>query len=458
MKIILLSGGSGKRLWPLSNEARSKQFLKVLKNLKGQKESMFQRVCRQLEQVGLKEKFIISASLAQQDIILNQLSSSVPLILEPERRDTFPAIALASSYLYSFMDMSLDDVVIVLPVDSYVEDHFFYKVKELEQVFKYADIDLSLVGVKPAYPSEKYGYIIPEKKVTLNNYTFYQVSHFKEKPSEEQASLLIKQNAFWNCGIFAFKLGFMISLLQNKNLPCHYKELLTQYNNLPKVSFDYEVVEKLKRVAMVPYNGYWKDLGTWDTLTEKMETHVTGKGKVCEKSYNTHVVNELDIPVLVFGISDAVVAASPDGILVTGKWPNTKLKEYLVEFEQRPMYEEKRWGWYKVLHYKNYVDNQKILTKHLGLFSGSNFSYQKHFKRIKVWTIISGEGESVIEGELKFVKPGDVVQIPVNVKHALKAHTDLELIEVQIGSELIEEDIELITTEWEEIVNMLKEE
>jgi mannose-1-phosphate guanylyltransferase len=448
MKLVLLSGGSGKRLWPLSNDARSKQFLKVLENKNCELQSMVQRVWGQLRDVGLADSSVIATSKSQVDMIQSQLGQNIPIIIEPMRRDTFPAIALASVYLYSVRGISLSEVVTVLPVDPFVEYRFFYRVKELEETVLSSGADLALIGVEPTYPSEKYGYIVPASKYSDSE--FLRVSHFTEKPTEEKASKLIEQGALWNCGVFAFKLDYMISLLQEKGLPIQYDELLKQYDKLPKISFDYEVVEKTEHIVVLPYDGYWKDLGTWNTLTEEMATNQIGKG-VIASSENTHLINELDIPVTVLGVSNAIVAVSPDGILVADKEKSPKIKELVGDFDQRPMYEERRWGWYRVLDYTKFEDGREVLTKRIGVTAGKNLSYQMHYHRSEVWTIIKGEGEFALNGEIRRVKPGDVLEIPVGTKHGIKAITDLEFIEVQTGTELIEEDIVRIYMTWEEV-------
>lgn len=214
MKLVLLSGGSGKRLWPLSNDTRSKQFLKVLEGRKGKKESMIQRVWNQIEVVGLHQSTVIATSKLQCDMIRGQVGTEIPLIIEPERRDTFPAIALAASYLNSEEQASEDEIVVVLPVDPYVEDGFFERVKDLESVLRDSKADLALMGVTPTYPSSKYGYIVPEGKVQGDSY--FTVNCFTEKPSEEAAVGLINQRALWNCGVFAFRLGYLLQILQQK--------------------------------------------------------------------------------------------------------------------------------------------------------------------------------------------------------------------------------------------------
>ncbi|WP_410514287.1 sugar phosphate nucleotidyltransferase [Paenibacillus sp. BR2-3] len=454
MQLILLSGGSGKRLWPLSNDSRSKQFLKVLDNDFNNLESMVQRVWGQLAKLQLNESTVIATSKSQVDMIHSQLGDHIPLIIEPERRDTFPAIALAATYLYSVKGTSLNEVVGVLPVDPYVDISFFERIKDLEDALNTSDADLALMGVSPTYPSEKYGYIVP---VQNNNNNYYvEVSHFKEKPSEAEARVLMDQNALWNCGVFAFKLEYIISLLQAKGLPIQYEVLLKQYQNLEKISFDYAVVEKAEKIVVLPYSGSWKDLGTWNTLTEEMGTNQIGKGIISENSTNTHLVNELDIQITILGIKDAVIAASPDGILISDKAESPRIKEILKGFEQRPMYEERRWGWYKVLDHTKFDEENEVLTKKIGVKAGSNLSYQMHYARSEVWTIIKGVGEFAFNDEIRIVKPGDVLVIPIEAKHGIKAISDIEFIEVQTGSQLIEEDIIRIFMSWEEVEEKCK--
>lgn len=452
MKLVLLSGGSGKRLWPLSNDSRSKQFLRVLKDSEGKQVSMVQRVWGQLEKNNLTADSVIATGYSQVDMIKSQLGSDVQIVTEPERRDTFPAIALAAVYLYS-QGTDLDEVIAMLPVDPYVEDGFFERVLDLETALKDSNANLALMGVTPTYPSEKYGYIVPKGSKESEYVT---VDHFKEKPDEETASRLIENNALWNCGVFAFKLRYIIDLLVEKGIPVDHENLYQNYHLLPKNSFDYEVVEKAEHIIALPYDGYWKDLGTWNTLTDEMASTVTGKGIIGEEISNSHIVNELDIPIILLGLNNVVVAASPDGILITEKEASPRLKEYVNGFNGRPMYEERSWGWYRVLENTKYPEGNGVLIKRLNITAGKNLSYQLHYKRSEVWTIVKGEGIYVLNNQWSHIRAGDVIHNPLGAKHALKAITDMEIIEVQTGSELVEEDIFNIATEWDEIEVLCK--
>lgn len=450
MKLVLLSGGSGKRLWPLSNDSRSKQFLKVLESPAGEAESMVQRVWRQLDEAGMTGSSYLATGRSQVESIQSQLGSHVPIIVEPERRDTFPAIALTAAYLYSIAGVSPAETVAILPVDPYVEASFFDTVVRLEQTMEESGANLALMGVVPEHASEKYGYIIPTSDAAGAS-GYLQVSHFQEKPDRVQAEGLISKGALWNCGVFAFRLGYLLDILQSKGLPLNYEELQKQYKLMASISFDYEVVEKEEKIVVQPYAGFWKDLGTWNTLTEEMSSNLVGKGVVTSDSERTCLINELDIPITVIGAKDLIIAASPDGILVTHKAESPRIKEVLKSHEQRPMYEERRWGHYKVIDYVKYDEGNEVLTKRIFIEKGKNISYQLHHKRSEIWTFVSGEASIVINEKMHKVKAGDVVRIPEGTKHAILALTDVEFIEVQSGSELVEEDNIRITLDWEDI-------
>ena len=437
MNIILLSGGSGKRLWPLSNETMSKQFLRLLRNEKGEKESMVQRVFRQIKETDINANIIIATGKSQVESIKSQLGDNVDIVIEPERRNTFPAILLASAYLKFNKNVSDDDTVLVLPVDPYTENTYFETLLKMDKAIKANTSDMTLMGITPTYPSEKYGYIICEK--TDNEVK--QVVKFQEKPTLEKAKELLSEGAYWNAGVFGFKLSYILDIL-NKNINVNsFEELQSRFSELKKDSFDYEVVEKAKSINMVPYKGEWKDLGTWNTLTEEMPNNhgnvITGEG-----NEDVSIINVEDKPVVVLGLKDVVVVNSTEGVLVSNKEKSSYLKPYVENLnEGRPLFEEKRWGEYKVLE-ENSFDNYKALTKHLILKKGKSISLQLHHFRDEVWTIVNGEGEFSLDDETFNVKCGDVLNIKKEHKHKITAITDLHIIETQIGDQLIEEDIE----------------
>lgn len=446
MKIILLSGGSGKRLWPLSNDVRSKQFLRLLSNPDGEKESMIQRVVRQIKTARLTDDIVIATGISQKDSIENQLGDEMSVVTEPCRRDTFPAILLACYYLDA-KGSSPDEPVIVMPCDSYAEDAYFKTIAKMADAVSNGDADLVLMGIKPTYPSAKYGYIVPDlNEVAADDIS--PVKRFTEKPDVDVAKRLICEGALWNGGVFAFRLGYLIEIARSKFPGMDFAAMRDSYSSLPKISFDYEVVEKAESVAVVPYDGRWKDLGTWNTLTDELPEHAFGN-VITEACDNTYVVNELEVPVVCIGAKDLVVAASHDGILVSQRSLSENLKHLVDGIGRIPMYEERRWGEYKVIDYVEYPDGFFALTKQLTIRPGCSISYRRRTNRDQTWTFINGEGEIVIEGERKSIGRGDVVSIPRGTLHTVRANTPLTLIEVQQGSNLVEDDMERMEYEWE---------
>lgn len=452
MQLILLSGGSGKRLWPLSNDSRSKQYLKLLKAPDGEPESMVQRVYRQIREADINADITVAASEAQRDSIISHLGDAVSCVWEPERRDTFPTIALASAYLFSEKKCNPDEIVVVLPVDPYTEPAYFATINDMAEAVRNG-ADMALMGIEPTYNSSKYGYIVPKAGQATAP---YEIERFTEKPTEEAATELIKLGAKWNGGVFAFKLGHLIDIIKNYINPVSYSTLYDSYGSLPKISFDYEVVEKAKNIVMLPFNGLWRDLGTWNMLCEVVPEPTVGAAILGENTENSYVINELRVPIIALGLKDTIVAASPDGILVTTSEASAKLKPYVDELSndplcgetQRNMYEERRWGTYSVIDYRQYEDKKYSLTKHLYLKSGKSLSYQKHNLRDEIWTIVDGTGELLIDGHVRNVRRGDVAYITIGQKHAIRAISDLRLIEVQIGESLEENDIERFGWEW----------
>ncbi len=450
MQLVLLSGGSGKRLWPLSNNARSKQFLPLLEKEDGSMESMVQRVVRQAQEANLTTDITLATNANQLDIITNQLGDTVSVVTEPERRDTFPAIALAASYLSLAKNCSEDEVVVIMPCDPYTEIGYFETIGRMVECVKQDVAELVLMGITPTYPSEKYGYVVPVvcHSEHSEGSIFHRVARFTEKPTTAVAEELLKQNAFWNGGVFAFRLGYMMDIVRKYIISDSFEDTRARYSGFPKISFDYEVAEKAQSVAVVPFNGQWKDLGTWNTLTDELKKSLLGNAVMGSHCENTHVINELQNPIYVDGLKDVVVAACPDGILVCGKEYAEDIKKAVENLTPRPMYEERRWGTYRVLDNTIYADGNHALTKSITLKPGKNISYQIHHQRVETWTFTQGEGIFVLDGVEQHVKAGDTVHIPVEHYHAIKALTELTFIEVQCGNPLIEEDIERYEWKW----------
>lgn len=438
MNIVLLSGGSGKRLWPLSNDIRSKQFMKIFRTEDGGYESMVQRMYRQIRQVDKNASITIATSKTQVSAIHNQLGKNIGISLEPCRRDTFPAIALATAYLHDVQGISKDEAVVVCPVDPYVDESYFRALHELWKLAQEDVANLVLMGMEPTYPSEKYGYIIPHNQEKVS-----PVDTFKEKPDENTAKQYISKGALWNGGVFAYKLKYVLERAHELIDFKDYYDLFEKYETLTKISFDYAVVEKEKSIAVMRFAGEWKDLGTWNTLTEAMEEPVIGKGILDDSCENVHVINELDVPLLCMGLKDVVVSASPDGILVSDKNKSSYIKPYVDNIDGQIMYAEKSWGSYRVMD----VEDESMTIK-VTLNAGHRMNYHSHDRRDEVWTIISGEGITVVDGMEQQVKTGDVITMQAGCKHTIIATTELKLIEVQLGREISVDDKNKHTLEY----------
>ena len=459
MNIILLSGGSGKRLWPLSNDIRSKQFIKIFKKPKddwrrslkeeyadasgapngnttaGQTaaasaedtyESMLQRVYRQIKTADPDATVTLATGKSQVSAIHNQLGEGVGISVEPCRRDTFPAIALATAYLHDVKGIPEEEAVVVCPVDPYVDEGYFAALHQLWELAQQGTANLVLMGIHPTYPSEKYGYIIPETKDTVS-----KVSTFKEKPDAATAQQYIDQGGLWNGGVFAYKISYVLERAHQLIDFTDYADLFSKYDTLTKISFDYAVVEHEPDIAVMRFTGEWKDLGTWNTLTEAMEENVLGDARLNETCRNVHVLNELGIPILAMGLQDMVIAASSEGILVADKEQSSYIKPFVDAIDQQVMFAEKSWGQYQVLDAE-----ENSMTIKVTLNPGHRMNYHSHDKRDEVWTVVSGKGRTIVDGMEQPVQAGDVITMAAGCKHTVIADTKLQLIEVQLGNDI----------------------
>lgn len=430
MQIILLSGGSGKRLWPLSNEVRSKQFLKMLPGEDGMRESMIMRVYRQIMAAEPGARVTVATGRKQVSSIRNQLEDKVNICVEPDRRDTFPAICLAASYLKDVQGVPEEEAVVVCPVDPYVEQPYFEALGELAELPGKGSCRLALLGMEPTYPSEKYGYIIPAERGRIS-----RVETFREKPDAETAKEYLRRGALWNGGVFACKLGYLLEKAHEQMAFRDYQDLYEKYGEQKKISFDYAVAEREESIRVLRYGGTWKDLGTWNTFSEAMEGNTLGRVILNETCENTHVVNELNIPVLCMGCKNMVIAASSDGILVADKEQSSYIKPFVEDMAGQIMYAEKSWGSFTVLDVQ-----EGSMTIKVVLMPGHSLYYHSHEHRDEIWTVVSGEGTALIDGEKRRVTPGDVISMPAGCRHTVFADTELQIIEVQVGREISVED------------------
>lgn len=387
---------------------------------------MVQRVYRQIRSVDTDATVTIATAKSQVSSIHNQLGECVNICVEPCRRDTFPAIALATAYLHDIKGISADEAVVVCPVDPYVNEDYFQALKELCALAEQGESNLTLMGIEPTYPSEKYGYIIPSDTSHVS-----RVLTFKEKPNAATAAEYISKGALWNGGVFAYKLKYVLDIAHKLIDFTDYHDLFAKYDTLTKISFDYAVAEKESHIQVLRFVGEWKDLGTWNTLTEAMDESVIGNATLNETCKNVNVINELDVPILCMGLKDAVISASPEGILVSDKEQSSYIKPFVDAMDQQIMFAEKSWGSFRVLD----VEEESITIKVI-LNPGHKMNYHSHERRDEMWTIISGKGRTIVDGMEQEVQAGDVITMQAGCKHTIIADTELKIMEVQLGKEI----------------------
>lgn len=410
---ILLSGGSGKRLWPLSGPARSKQYIRFLPDEKtGQPCSMVQRIWRQLQAASLAQNCLICAGQNQIDILHSQLGE-VPIAAEPACLDTFPAVALSCAYLTSKMHARPDDAVCIMPVDPYTDESYFAALKRMPQVLQDSGAQVVLMGIRPLSPSGGFGYMLPER----NQGNFLSIREFVEKPDPARAEELIAQGALWNGGVFCLRIGTVLDRLRTGGFPTDYDELYRQYDALPAISFDYAFVEHCPRLAAIPFEGTWKDIGSWGAVSKIAQSAAPDNCRIDDSCRNVFAVNKTNIPLVLLGVSNLVAAVSGDGILIADPASELALKQVVDTLPARPAFEEKSWGTAVVLDYFEEdglcCTVQKITVKseaclHAEMLTPANGSF----------SVLKGSGRFLCAGNETQLSPGQCVSLPAGAAYS----------------------------------------
>ena len=322
MNIVLLSGGEGKRLWPLS-DSKPKQFFELLETPEGIRESMLQRTYRMLKSMSGTVDITVSTSRGQEALTGEQIGDKVDICVEPSARNTFGAILLAAAWLHDIKGVSDHEAVLACPVDSYFDEDYCRALGKLHDFVNSGDANIALLGIKPNSVSEKYGYIVPKSAERIS-----AVDCFVEKPTRKLAAALIEKNALWNCGVFGFRLRYILDIAVDLLGTSRYSDIYDDYSHIPEAPFDKAVVEKEKHVSVMRYDGEWSDVGTWDELAKKMNGHSVGVSRLID-SRDTFVLNDLNVPVLSVGTANLIIAATPKGILVADKSRVGEIKDYM---------------------------------------------------------------------------------------------------------------------------------
>ena len=449
---IILCGGSGTRLWPLSRTMLPKQFVRLFNN-----RSLFQNtvlrnapLCNHSMIVSNKEQYFLAVDQLQQIGV-----SSTQFLLEPVGRNTAPAIALAC------MALDADDIVFVTTSDHLVKDQAAYETA-VKQAKTLAEQDnLVTFGIKPTYAETGFGYI----EANGND-----VSSFKEKPDAATAQEYIDQgNYFWNSGMFCFKAGVFLKELRTYNpdiynacqkaLPSEYCEPeicieLDAMNAIPEDSIDYAVMEKSQKVKVVPCDMGWSDLGSFDSLFDEIKNEADSNAvlartenspvPICVDSSDNLLVTR-DRQIALVDVNDLLVVDTTDAILISKKGSSQKVKNVVAEIKNsKPELAQihnlahRPWGTYEVL-----IDMHGYKVKRIMVKPGGRLSLQKHFHRNEHWIVVKGTASVTVDNDSFLLKPNESTYIKMGQLHRLENHgqVDLYMIEVQVGEYTGEDDI-----------------
>jgi len=452
MKVIVLAGGSGTRLFPLSRKCYPKQFLKIA----GKKSLLAQTIDRFLTKVRPKDIIIVTNGdykFIVEDILREERAEDASIILEPIGRNTAPAIALACQFCKEKLGANDDEVIFVAPSDHIVRpDKQFIKLAEqAETVAKNGNI--VTLGVIPDKPDTGYGYIRAGKALPEGGFRVYA---FKEKPAKEVAEAYLKAgNYYWNAGMFVFGIGTMLTELAKYEekiveiISKGYDSALAAFATMPNISIDYAVAEQSDKMAILPFDIYWNDIGSWDALAETMESDFSDNvadGDVELLDCNNTMALSNSRMVVGIGLDGMTIVETPDVVLVAKKGDSQKVKKV---FEKLQLAERKEtmenvtmfrpWGNYTIL-----TEGDGFKVKRLVVNSGGKLSLQLHHKRSEHWTIVSGAACITIDDKSVVYKPNESAYIPIGSKHRLENNEKepVVLIEVQVGRYLGEDDIE----------------
>lgn len=452
MKVVILAGGSGTRLFPLSRKCYPKQFLKIA----GKKSLLAQTMERFLTKVQPKDIIIVTNGdykFIVEEILREEKAEDASIILEPVGRNTAPAIALACQYCKEKLNASDDEVVFVAPSDHMVKppSQFMKLVEQAGRIAK--DGHIVTLGVVPDKPETGYGYIRAAEALPNGGFSVFA---FKEKPRREVAEAYLKAgNYYWNAGMFVFTIGTLmqeiakyetdiITLLSNG-----YDSALASFSKMPNISIDYAVAEQSDKMAVLPFDIYWNDIGSWDALSETMESDVSDNaedGDVELLDCNNTMALSNSRMIVGIGLDNTIIVETPDVVLVTKKGDSQKVKKV---FDKLQLAERKEtmenitmfrpWGSYSIL-----TEGEGFKVKRIVVNPGGKLSLQLHHKRSEHWTIVSGEATITVGEDSALYKANQSTYIPIGVKHRLENNGDvpIELIEVQVGKYLGEDDIE----------------
>ena len=449
---IILAGGSGSRLWPLSRELYPKQLL----NLNSDK-SLLQSTFERLKAFMPEQNIVSITNTKHASNVRMQLAAITPepvILSEPAAKNTAPAITLASKFI--MQKSNSDPFIIVVPSDHLIKDNekFLSTVKKGEKLAQEGFI--VTFGIKPAYPETGYGYI---NTAEINGEGF-KVGEFEEKPDFETAKKYLQKGTYyWNSGIFMFKASVLLKEI-NKYAPeiakiseefdfSQSNEIpFINFDKMPNISIDYAVMEKSSNIALVKLESDWNDLGSWQSIYDISNKDAQGNvfiGHVLDKGSKNSFVYASSKLVATIGLEDTIIIETEDAVLACKKdltqnvkhiYETLKKQNDNTHLVHKTVY--RPWGFYTVI-----AQGEGFLTKIIHVNTGQKLSVQSHNYRSEHWVVLSGTAKVILEGKEMILSPGHSVDIPLKAIHSLQNpfEDDLQIIEIQKGNPLIEEDI-----------------
>ncbi|MEZ0343591.1 MAG: mannose-1-phosphate guanylyltransferase/mannose-6-phosphate isomerase [Caldimicrobium sp.] len=454
MKAVILAGGSGTRLWPLSRKNYPKQFLRL-----NSERSLFQQTVERILPIVSPENIIITTNSEYKFYVLSDLKEILPnqyslpsIIFEPVSRNTAPAIVLALKYCLETLNCSEDEIIFVTPSDHLIkpEEKFRDYLLKAERAAKAGKI--ITFGIKPDKPHTGYGYI----KAVNTSHEVLQVERFTEKPDLETAKKYLQEGGyFWNSGMFLFRIDTILEELK-KHAPKIYslfnlelEGLISHFYEMPDISIDYAVMEKSDRLSVIPLELYWNDIGSYDALYEALEKDNKGnvfQGNVLAlNTRNTFILGNKRL-ICTIGLEDLLIVETEDAILIARKGEAQKVREIvdLLKKEGRKevsehVFSHRPWGTYKVLE-----EGQRYKIKRIVVNPGEKLSLQRHHHRAEHWVVVRGTAKVTIDQRELFLHENESAFVPKSTLHRLEnpGKIPLEIIEVQSGEYLEEDDIE----------------
>ena len=452
MKAVILAGGSGTRLWPVSRYGLPKQFIK----LNGGKSLLCQTVERLAAVAPLRDIFVITNEdyrfHVQEDLRSVSPALENNVILEPVGRNTAPAIALVMKYCLEKLKCAKDEVIFICPSDHIIEpvEKFAGYARRAEAAAKAGSI--VTFGIKPSRPETGYGYI---KKSGKAQGGVFKVEKFSEKPDLKTAGKYLKDgDYYWNSGMFSFSIATMLSEFKayapeiSRKMGATLAKMTAEFKTMPSISIDYAVMERSKKAALLPIDILWSDVGSWDSLPEVIKPDAEGNVKVGDvlalDTERTIVMGEKRL-ISTIGLKDLIIVDTVDALLIARRGQAQRVKEVVDMLKERKRKEVvehlttyRPWGYFVVLE-----EGPRYKIKRIVLKPGQKVSHQLHYHRSEHWIIVKGTARVTLGGKTKLVHENESTYVPKSTEHRLEnpGRVPLEMIEVQNGEYVGEDDI-----------------